>query len=658
MGRWRSSAAVAAVLALAVLGPAGTAAGSETSSTLLTSLSPNGVLLATDTAHSHLLVVGPSSANGSVTLLQTRSYTGTLVTSISLPSGAQHEAFGEGSVAVSFAAPTPTQVAVYDSSTLAQKAVVDVGFTPSSLAVAGGQVWMVNGSDNSLHSMTVASPHTLTAYPGVLTGSSTLLGARSSPATIYVRDGTTLKALDVTGSPTLSGSLAPSLFSGLAVAADGSAVAVAESTDGAALLDPTTLAVTQSLSAPAEADAIALSPDGARVVVSDHVGASNDQSALYWVENPSGSVLYTDTFSDPTAALNMYASPIEFWSDTGFSVLGDAHVGVDVHPTLFRFTVPAGQTYFTSLQVPTPGGGGLGSTPSFNGHLYASPQAGVTGATVHVLVTPPGGIQSEVATPTVAGDGSFSFTSSALNHTGSWAFEFQFQASGGYAAQQVTDHITISGAADTLSLATPTAVLYGNRLTLTATLNPFTPGAVITITKTVNGVTSTIFLGPVGSSGQVTLTPKPGLSTTYQASFAGDGTYNPAASSAKKVAVLPIITGSFVGGYATSGKYRLFHYSSTCARTGNAGCPHISGAMHPAQPRRFMYLTLEQKVSGGWAIVDQFRERMGASSKALFPLHYASSAVIGHSYRIVLQHLSSATLGAVNWGFWYFRVTH
>lgn len=54
----------------------------------------------------------------------------------------------------------------------------------------------------------------------------------------------------------------------------------------------------------------------------------------------------------------------------------------------------------------------------------------------------------------------------------------------------------------------------------------------------------------------------------------------------------------------------------------------------------------------------QYHHKLGASSKALFPLAYLNTGVINHNYRVAMTYAGSKVLGAVTWGFWYFRVTH
>jgi hypothetical protein len=649
---------VMGVLALSVLGQSATVQASQTSSTVLTSLR-SGHFVAVDAAHAHTIIEGRSATTSGVDVLQLRSYTGALVTSVNLPTGDNWVEFGGSTIAVSFESGADlNHILLYNASTLAQVANVNVGFRPLTIAVAGGQVWMTAGGDSDLHSVEVAAPHALASYPG-LVGQGTLLdGALGSPATVYDRDSGLLTAISVAGTPTVTGTHTVPVFQGMATVEGGSDIAVAESTSGVELLDPVTLAVDNTLTTPGRADAVAWSQDGTRLVITDTQNSGFDHSAMYWVEDTSGSVLYTDVLDPELANTETGTAPVAFTSDTSFSMIG-APTYAPPNPTLYRFTVPSTTpSLWTSIQASGSTVLGVGQQASYSGTLYASPQAGVSGATIHVLVTPPGGTQSEVTTVTAAADGSFSYASDPLGHTGQWQFEFEFLGANGYAESSISRSVTVDGTSDSLTLSAPTKVVLGGKIAVTATLSPFTPAADITITKKVNGVTSTIFSGPVDSSGTVTLQLKPGFSTTYQAAFAGDGTYNPAASPAHKVAVLPIITGAWVGGYAVSGSYRLFHYSTTCVRTHNGGCPHFSALMRPKSPGKYVYMTLQGHTSSGWKSIAQYRHKLGASSKALFPLAYLNTGVINHNYRVAMTYEGSTTLGAVTWGFWYFRITH
>jgi hypothetical protein len=125
----------------------------------------------------------------------------------------------------------------------------------------------------------------------------------------------------------------------------------------------------------------------------------------------------------------------------------------------------------------------------------------------------------------------------------------------------------------------------------------------------------------------------------------------------KPITVLPVITGSFVGGYVISGGYRLFHYNGTCVKTHNLGCPHFSTTLIPNHYGKYVYLVIQQHTATGWHSVAAFRQRLGSTSKALFAIPYTSTSVIGHYYRIAMVFKADAHHGAVAWGYWHFRIT-
>ena len=263
-------------------------------------------------------------------------------------------------------------------------------------------------------------------------------------------------------------------------------------------------------------------------------------------------------------------------------------------------------------------------------------------------------------TVTTASDGTFTYTTPQRDHTGVWKVSFVFAGDGTARPASVTSSATVTGTPDTLKLTSTVAksLVYNQSLSLTATLAPFAPGAEVTIWKTVLGVKTAVFTGPVGSGGSVTIAQTPHLSTSYSATFAGDDTYNPATAKAVPITVLPILKGAWPGGYGTSSGYRLFHYNAGCVKTHAAGCPQFTITATPNLKNRMVYMIIQQKSGSGWKSVYSGHHLLGAASKVTLPIPYANNSVIGINYRIAAVYNGDKVgHGAVTWGYWGFRVT-
>ncbi len=649
----------AAAVAVVALG-ASTAGASQTVSTVLTGAT-SGTIVGFNHASGRLIA---ETGNGGTVNLQTRSPAGVLVKSVPLGANAEPTALGNGVVAVVFGGSGTTSrqhVEIFSATTLALVANVSLGFIPQNgVAVAGGQVWLIDPHTGVLESFPVSGTHTLKTYPGVLPNgiNFSIIGGSDGAATVYVEEGGTQQMLAVHASstPAVTGTISGSR-SQFAVSGDGSLLAMPRGTGGVLLMSPTTLATVRTLSvvSPASAGVVSLSYDGSRVSFSDP--SYGVWSAAYEVlDSATGEVLYTE--QPEAGGTELADQPLTFTSNSGLAEITRVTFQ-DAHPSFMAFSVPATPTYWTQFLTPQGTGGGLNSPETFTDRLVGSPQTDLGHQQIDVTLTPPVGtaITDSVST---ASDGTFTYTAPAFTRTGVWKLTFGFAGGGGYQAASVSQNETVLGTADKLALTSTVtkSLVYNKSLSLTATLAPFQPGAEITIWKTVVGVKTAIYTGPVGSAGSVTLSQTPHLSTTYSATFAGDDTYNPSTAKAISIAVLPILKGAWPGGYGTSSGYRLFHYQAGCVKTHNAGCPQFTITATPNLKNRMVYLVIQQKSGSSWKSVYSAHHLLGAASKVTLPLPYASNAVIGHLYRIAIVYQGDKVgHGAVTWGYWGFRVT-
>ncbi len=647
----------ATVTALALGAPG--AVAKQSNSTVLTGAT-DGRIIGFDHATGRLLVETETGPN---TYLQTRTPTGALGKSVSIgttKSGAQPKAIGNGVVAVVFfggTAASRKHVEIYNASTLTLVANVKLGFIPQGVAVAGGRVWLVVPQIGLLESFPVSGAHTITTYPATLPTSTnaSIIAGSDAAATIYVEDGPTSQTLAVHASttPTITGTR-NAIYSNLVVSGDGSVLEIPAGAGAVELASPTTLANIRTLTIPATPFYVGLSYDGTRIAVSDATSATT--VATYWViDTTTGEVLYTD--SPKPVGLQSAEQPLTFTSDSAFAVITKASIQ-DLHPTFMAFTVPATPRYWANLSTVQLTGGALNATATFSDTLEGSPQPGAGNQPIDVTLTPPAGVPiTDAVTTSVIG--SFSYTTPTLDHTGTWTVTFSFAGDGTYQPVSVSKAMNVAGTADTLTLASNVSktLVYNKSLSLTATLAPFTPGAQITIWKTVLGTKTAVYTGPVGPSGTVQITQTPKLTATYSATFTGDDTYNPATSKTVPIAVVPILKGTWPGGYRTASGYRLFHSSASCMKTHKSGCPQLKITATPNLKGHTVYMVIQQKNGSSWKSVYQAHHKLGAASQATLPIPYTKSA-IGTNYRIVLVYNGDKVgHGAIAWGYWGFRVT-
>jgi Tol biopolymer transport system component len=93
------------------------------------------------------------------------------------------------------------------------------------------------------------------------------------------------------------------------------------------------------------------------------------------------------------------------------------------------------------------------------------------------------------------------------------------------------------------------------------------------------------------------------------------------------------VTGRMVGGYATSGKYRLYHYRASCPRS-TTGCPAYQTTVLPNHAGEKVAFTVQWRRNDTWRTVLRFTGALDATSRARFRLIYTDRRIIGAPTRI------------------------
>lgn len=301
----------------------------------------------------------------------------------------------------------------------------------------------------------------------------------------------------------------------------------------------------------------------------------------------------------------------------------------------------------------------VGDQASLFGFLSFSDGSPANGLTVHVTRTNPDDTQTLIGDVTTVSDqGGFNFVDSPPtrgNYTYTATFDGDAQRS---SASGTSDVLTVDGVVTALGLrASATKSGYRHPVTLTAHLGKHgTDAAVSFYRRPAGGSRTLVRSAPVDADGNVSVTVRPRKNTTFDAVYAGDAVFQAAASPKVTVAVRVRIAGTLSRFYATSGAYRLYHFSSSCATRGT-GCPRYAVAVAPSHAGDKVRLTLAFHTASGWIVAGHESVRLNAHSRTRIILRYGSRAVIGQRFRLE-AHFASDSTNAGNTTAWsYLRIT-
>ena len=199
---------------------------------------------------------------------------------------------------------------------------------------------------------------------------------------------------------------------------------------------------------------------------------------------------------------------------------------------------------------------------------------------------------------------------------------------------------------DTLTVATSRgSIRYGGTITITAHLGSFGSDRTITIWRhnAGGGRYYRLKTGNVGPLHNLAVVDKPTYNQDYYATFGGDSSYQPVTSAVKLVYVHEVIHGSLSGYYGTSGGYHLYHpgvhplYSITTAPIAVDNCVTV---------------VLERHFASGWEAVSKCfqADQYGRLKVQLLDLTAGAEYRVGAAYESTYN-----AVGGTPWS--YFRVT-
>ena len=293
-----------------------------------------------------------------------------------------------------------------------------------------------------------------------------------------------------------------------------------------------------------------------------------------------------------------------------------------------------------------------------NGQLSFSEGASSAGATVHLTGTDPLGSETPLPDATVAADGTFQIDAIPTLR-GTYTYTATFDGNAGRGGSTDTFQQDVTGHPGRVTVAVSKRLVpYGSRVTVTAHLVAGEPHGTVSIWKTPAGGTKRLLIsGPVDDNGDLATTLALKRNTGFTATFAGDDLTEPDTSPKVSVGVRALVTGSMQGGYATSSGYRLYHFTSSCPRSGR-GCPRYATTVRPNHAGDCVRFTLQVRVRGAWRTALHTRcTRLNRRSKKTLTLIYGNQNIIGIPIRVRAEFNGDATNQAAVARWSKFKVT-
>jgi hypothetical protein len=303
----------------------------------------------------------------------------------------------------------------------------------------------------------------------------------------------------------------------------------------------------------------------------------------------------------------------------------------------------------TLTVAPTQTTAPVGALIDLSGSLDLSDGASLTGHTIHVLETAPGGVETDVGTASTDIFGHFYFAvPNALTPAGHWTFRATFDGGSTYLPTDASTGVDVGNPPPSLTLGTSAAtILIGGHVTVTATLGAWHSNDQVSIYGTTGGGPKQLVgSGAVNSSGIFAVSLSPTHNTVYSASWAGDDTYLPATSASKAVSVRAKLAIAQAGYYRSSHGVRLYHYRASCW-TRSTHCPRFTAGLLPSMAGKGILFTLQRRSSGHWRTVTTGTIATNVNGLAAAIYRYRGTVLIGKTMRVKASWAGdSGNLGA------------
>jgi hypothetical protein len=306
-----------------------------------------------------------------------------------------------------------------------------------------------------------------------------------------------------------------------------------------------------------------------------------------------------------------------------------------------------------SLWFSTPPEAGVGEPLSLDGPLTI-PGGVAAGKSLQVFATPPGGSRSQIGSATTTTDGSFAF-STTPSVIGTWVYEVDWAGDAGHAAAGFTETVAVGKRVASLRLTTSRSVVkFGKnvRLTVQVMAGPARSDVLI-FRQRAGGPRALVKRGAVNATGILSMVVTPGSTTSYFATYAGDATWGAAESQHVTVSVKGVWRAKALHGYATAGRYRLYHYTTACANSAPDRCPLQSFQLLPVHPQFACVFTFQYYHGGRW-LTESHTWTLDAHSQLYTYTAYTSRKVIGIRYRARATFPGDGSAGRASsvWVYW------
>lgn len=502
------------------------------------------------------------------------------------------------------------------------------------LGIAGGRLWFGTQTQwNTIESVLIASPNTVTSYPSLgQVYDPQFLAVPGNANELYVADAdisaSTVLLLDVSQpTPTTLSSKYLSAADGIddwALSSDGATMYVAAGYPyKLQAFNTSDFSVAASYPTGAYPAAVDLSPSGTKLVGGVDQDAHNVQQFPLGAASPDLAVNTADATTQYTPSGGVR------YSEDGSRIFSiTTGTAVELHVSDAR---PASTLTISDGGAKT---AGLGSTLRLTGTLHLPDGTSPAGETVTITATMPAGSMRAVGQVAANGNGNWGITTPALKPGGQWVFHAAY-AGGTYSASSASVGLRIGNPEPSLTVsARASAVSYGGGDVVTVHLGRWHSSRTVTLYRSMDGSAPVkVAAGAVSSGGTKSFTVHPSRRTVYTARWVGDDTYLPKVSAGRVVFVRARLSVTQSGFYRSSGAVRLYHYRSGCW-TSNALCPHFTGHLLPQMDGRPVRFTLQKLVSGRWETALAGTGTTGAGGLTGVIYRYTGTGLIGHVMRI------------------------
>lgn len=290
----------------------------------------------------------------------------------------------------------------------------------------------------------------------------------------------------------------------------------------------------------------------------------------------------------------------------------------------------------SSLSLDGPATSFPDATVTLTGTLGLSGGASVDAKTISITRSIDGGSPAGLPDATTASDGTFSFQDAP--GAGTVTYRATFAGATDVSAENASATVVLAKKKATVTIAlSKKTVRFRDAITATAHLAGGATNRAVTIwAMPAGGSKQRIAQGKVDGHGNLSVRDEPSRKTKYYATYAGDARWTGDTSPDRVVTVTPRSSIAIVGGYATVGGVRLYHYSSKCSPSNSAGCPAATFTLSPNHAGD--KVSFQGKYChNGKCLHDNSTFRLNAKSRASIFIFYGDKRVIGWTLNFRLR---------------------